>query len=191
MKNKKAIMVSEILDKKPEYKFKLPNDAPEKTVGRYQPQLNWKDFSHEHIIYIDVKRIIIYCIELNKYGWDMSFEQVFSHVASHEYLHYLLSQISRKANEDFDNLFGTIGNDPKFVYSGITFEGDLPYLYILSKRHFITKLLYTMKNKVEVIRKWHNVQTVLKNPTAFTKTKQKIMELKLWFVSIIRKVNKT
>lgn len=41
---------------------------------------------------------------------------------------------------------------------------------------------------MEVIRVWLNVQTVLKIPTVFIKRKQMILELKLWFVNIMKKM---
>jgi hypothetical protein len=147
----KGIRLSNIIDNEPILKFKLPNYVHEKTLGRFNPKLNWMTFEQEYEIIIDVKRIIMYCIELMKCGWDMSFDQVFSHVVSHEYLHYLFfTQMGKLENECFDNLFGSVSNDPKYVYSGIKFEGDPPY--IMSKCNFITKLINTIRNKVVVIK---------------------------------------
>ena len=145
MKEKKVFMIDDIPEKEPEYKFKLPIFVAEKVLGRYQPQLNWLDFSQEFVIYIDIKRIFKYCIDSS-----MFFEQVFSHVVSHEHIHHLLlTCIGKYENECFDNLFGKIPLISKYVYSGIKFEGGLYYIDILPKRHIYTKLINSIGNRIK------------------------------------------
>ena len=76
-------------------------------------------------------------------GWKITFDQVFSHVVSHEYLHHiLLTQVGKNENECFDNLFGELHNNPIYVYSGITFNGTLP------KRNLVRKIINTIRDKI-------------------------------------------
>ena len=130
-------------------KFKLPEHASKNVLGRYQPILNWMDFSREYEIYIDIKRIIKYCNAQKRLGWEVTFDQLFSQVVSHEIIHHILTtQIGQDENDKFDNLFGTIHPNPKFVYSGIKFENDR-----VTKRHNSTKHINSKKNKVGVVIK--------------------------------------
>lgn len=131
----------------PEYKFILPTYASNKTLGRYSRELNWKTFEQRFIFYIGVKRIIKYCKIKKELGWTITFDQVFSHVVSHEYLHHILTTLIKEDDDnEFDNLFGELHHNPMYVYSGITFDGTIP------KRHFYTKLINTIKNKIGMVK---------------------------------------
>ena len=133
----------------PEFMFKLPELTVDKTLGRYEHKHNWVTNDPDFYIYIDIKRIIKYCTACIKNGWDIGFDQVFSHIVSHEYIHYILeTQIGGIENNAFDNLFGVLPYDPEYVYSGVKFKGDLPY--ILPKRHFYTKLINSIRNKIGI-----------------------------------------
>lgn len=128
--------------------FKLPDCFKKTTLGVYAQRLNFISLDQERIIFVDVERIIKYCIKSVNLGLDATFDQVFSHVISHEYIHFLLStQVGNNENCSFDNLFGVMDDNPKYIYSGVNFEGDP--LGSLLKRHFCTiELLSIVKTTV-------------------------------------------
>jgi len=131
----------------PIIRYKIPEGmgVSDKCLGRFGSNLNFVKHKPYFIIYVDIKRIFKYCIDSEKLGENAIFDQVFSHVFSHEYIHYLLlTHVGNTENRTFDNLFGVMDIDPKYIYSGVKFEGESPYS--LPKRYFqLMKLVSYVK----------------------------------------------
>lgn len=136
----------------PIIRFKLPDYVSCKTLGRYETKYNGFTKRNDFFIYVGVKRIIKYCIDSVNRGWDLTFDQIFSHVISHEYIHFIIyTQLGSVECTCFDNKFGITPYNPKYVYSGVTHEGDP--LYRLPKRHFYTKLINSIRNIIGMVKK--------------------------------------
>lgn len=118
----------------PIIRYKLPEvfGISNKCLGRCSIGTNYINKKPYYIIYVDINRIIDYCIYSAELGHNISFDQVFSHVFSHEYIHFLISKhVGNVETYTFDNIFGIMDSDSKYIYSGVKLEGDP-----LPKRHF-------------------------------------------------------
>ena len=136
----------------PIIRYKVPDGVPYKCLGRFASRLDFVKKEPYCIIYVDIERILKYCIDSAKLGCNVTFDQIFSHVFSHEYIHFLITtHVGNDESCAFDNIFGIMDVDPKYIYSGVKLEGEP--LCRIPKRHFYTKLINSIRNIIGIEKK--------------------------------------
>lgn len=95
---------------------------------------------------------------------NVTYEQVYSHVISHEHIHNAICMVETyEMSVLFDNLFGKMPDNPKYMYSGIKFNGRMSiwetFTNYISKHvkitfcHTITKHINSIRNKIKKVQK--------------------------------------